>query len=156
MHVFSILNRKGDQVMITSPSTPVAEVVGAFKANKGGALVVTSHGKIKGILTESEIVAGLAERGLEVLSSPVSSLMIQVTVRCRRADTIARVIQKMIKGDTRHVPVVEAGRLVGIVSMSDVIDGQALEAEANSALMRECVSSGHMSQPWPHLKAGHC
>lgn len=157
MHVFTILNRKGDKVATTTPATPVAEVVGAFKANKGGALVVTDrHGKIKGILTESEIVAGLAERGPEVLSSPVSAVMAQVTVRCRRGDTAARAVKQMIKGGTQHVPVIEDGQLVGVISMSDVIDGQTMVSEADvTAQSGGGVSEDYAPRVWAHIKAGH-
>jgi CBS domain-containing protein len=129
MLVHQILQSKSnDAVLIIAPTASVAEAAGVLSSRKIGSLVVSSDGKhADGILSERDIVRDVGRRGGACLTEAVSSLMTSTLVTCTRAETADQVLQKMTDGRFRHMPVVEDGILVGLISIGDVVKARLAE-----------------------------
>lgn len=136
MLVSQILNSKadanGDQGVVSiAPKATIAEAVGVLSARKIGALIVSTDGKTAlGILSERDVVRELGRRGPAILGDTVASLMTAKLVSCTRSDRTDAVLQKMTDGRFRHMPVIEAGQLVGLISIGDVVKARLTELHA--------------------------
>jgi CBS domain-containing protein len=102
-----------------------------------------SHGgeKVDGIFSERDFVRAIARQGASALERPVRDYMTQNVVTCEPDDKIAEVMQRMTQGKFRHMPVVENGRLAGIISIGDVVKHRIAEAEAEAMAMREYITA---------------
>lgn len=136
MLVQQILSSKGQQGVFTvQPNTTVTEAVKILATNRIGTVLVSKDGKHPdGILSERDIVRELANRGPSVLSEPVSALMTANLVTCAKGSLTEEVMQKMTDGRFRHMPVLEDGEVIGVISLGDVVKAQlshvAMEKEA--------------------------
>ena len=143
MIVSAILALKGRTVATIPADIPVSEAVAALAAKKIGALVVTgSGGPVDGILSERDVVRALGQRGPAILSDPVSSIMTRDVVTCRDHETINDVMTRMTRGRFRHLPVIEDRRLVGIISIGDVVKARIEEVEREAEDMRAYIATG--------------
>ncbi len=143
MNVEIILAGKGRDVLTIAPDTAIADAVRMLQARRVGSVVVSADGKaVAGILSERDIVHGLAEHGGALLERRVDQLMTRDVETCEGRDTDQEVLALMTERRFRHLPVVEDGVLAGIVSIGDVVksrlDGISGEAEA----MRDYISRG--------------
>ncbi|MEM9319090.1 MAG: CBS domain-containing protein [Pseudomonadota bacterium] len=129
MLVQQILKGKPDVGVATiAPGTTVAEATAELAARKIGALIVSSDGKqALGILSERDIVKSLGKSGAKAMDEKVDALMTQKLVTCTRADTSDGVLAKMTQGRFRHMPVVEDGEMVGLISIGDVVKARLAE-----------------------------
>jgi CBS domain-containing protein len=129
MLVSQILTSKASETVLTiSPSATVAEAAGVLSARRIGCLVVSSDGKrAEGILSERDIVREIGRTGGACLTQKVDSLMTRNLVTCGRGDSADQVLQKMTDGRFRHLPVVEGGVLVGLISIGDVVKARLAE-----------------------------
>ncbi|MBI4635116.1 MAG: CBS domain-containing protein [Candidatus Rokubacteria bacterium] len=144
MKVASILKAKGATVETVPPDTTLSTAVWALRSKGIGALVVSEDGTtILGLVSERDIVHGLAEHGAKLLGMRVSQVMTGSVVTCTPEDTIQSVMARMTRHRARHIPVVEDGKLRGIVSIGDVVKQRldALELEAN--VLRETMIVRH-------------
>lgn len=140
MTVKAILARKGTEVMTIEPGTKLANAVLALSQHRIGALVVTgADRRVVGIVSERDIVRTLAEHGCQALENPVSEIMTRKVVTCTERDTVAELMEQMTEGKFRHVPVVEQGRLVGIVSIGDVVRLRVEEMEHDTQALQEYI-----------------
>ena len=98
-------------------------------------------GHIAGILSERDIVRALAEHGTAALALPVGQVMTRNVTTCGEDDTIANIMEKMTAGKFRHMPVVAKGKLVGLVSIGDVVKQRVDEIEHESEALREYIRS---------------
>lgn len=132
MLVSQILKSKADAAVVTiAPGATVAEAVTILSAKRIGALVVSTDGKgAEGILSERDIVRELGKRGAGILSEKVSALMTAKLVSCGRSEPTDAVLQKMTDGRFRHMPVIEGGALVGLISIGDVVKARLMELSA--------------------------
>jgi CBS domain-containing protein len=123
MLVQQILKSKGDHGVITvTPDTPIAEAASILAERRIGGVVVSADGTTAdGILSERDIVRALAVRGTGCLTESVADVMTRNPVCCARQDTSDAVLGRMTDGRFRHMPVVEEGKLVGIVTIGDVV-----------------------------------
>jgi len=123
MLVQQILKSKGDNGVITvTPDTPISEAASILAERRIGGLVVSSDGEaVDGIVSERDIVRALAVRGSGCLTETVSEMMTRNPVCCAKQDTSDAVLARMTDGRFRHMPVVEEGRLIGIVTIGDVV-----------------------------------
>ena len=143
MIVSAILALKGRTVATISADIPVSQAVVALAAKKIGALVVTGgDGPVDGILSERDVVRALGQRGPAILSDPVSSIMTREVVTCREHETINDVMGRMTRGRFRHLPVIEDRRLVGIISIGDVVKARIEEVEREAEDMRAYIATG--------------
>ena len=132
MTVARILAEKGRDVFTTQPHRTLKEVI-ELLAEKGVGAVVVSDASLSvlGIVSERDVVRVLAKHGASALDDPVSRYMTPKVITATRDDSIDHVMQTMTTGRFRHVPVVEEGRLIGIISIGDVVKRQvnALDSE---------------------------
>jgi CBS domain-containing protein len=140
MTVNDILSQKGNQVLTIEPAATLATAVQMLAQRRIGALVVTgADHRIVGIISERDIVRVLGEKGTAVLGAPVAEVMTRKVVTCGRNETIAEIMERMTGGKFRHVPVIEHGRLVGIVSIGDVVKARLSELEYEQDALREYI-----------------
>lgn len=141
MGVAHIINEKGRDVVTIAPDASLAEVAAILAEKRIGAVVVVESSQIRGILSERDIVRALAKHGGEVLTKSAAQCMTAKVVTCRPEDTINQVMQKMTSGRFRHLPVVEHGKLAGIVSIGDVVKRRLEEVEREADQIREYIAS---------------
>ncbi len=140
MTVKAILSQKGSDVLTIDPAATLAAAAKLLAERRIGAVLVTGvDGRLSGILSERDIVRALAERGADILSERVDRVMTRKVVTCAEAETIASIMERMTAGKFRHLPVVDQGRLVGIVSIGDVVKYRLHEIENESQALREYI-----------------
>jgi CBS domain-containing protein len=140
MTVSIILAAKGREVATTEPSATLKSAVALLAEKRIGAvLVLGADHRIVGILSERDIVRAMAERGAAALDEPVSVSMTRKVSTCTESETIVSLMERMTEGKFRHLPVVDQGRLVGIVSIGDVVKYRLQEMERDSAAMRDYI-----------------
>jgi CBS domain-containing protein len=135
MNVAAILRQKRGEIASAQPGQRLAEVAELLSARRIGAVpVLGPGGRIEGIFSERDIVHALAAHGAAALAMPVAALMTREVTTATPATTVAEAMEMMTAGRFRHLPVMEAGRMVGIVSIGDVvkarIDAQAHEVDS--------------------------
>lgn len=141
MNVESILKAKGRQVATIAPDAAVADAVHMLRRMNIGALVVSTDGKrLDGILSERDIIHALADRGPAALGLRVADLMTHRVVTCAPGDTIADLMAEMTRSRIRHLPVLEQGRLVGVVSIGDVVKNRLEEMEYETTSLRQFIA----------------
>lgn len=142
MTVKAILAAKGGDVVTIEPNTDVASAVRLLAERRIGALVVTGADlRVVGILSERDIVQVLAERGAAALDLPLTEVMTRSVMTCTVFDTISSLMERMTQGKFRHLPVVEQGRLVGIVSIGDVVKFRLEEMEREQSALRDYIQT---------------
>jgi len=140
MTVNTILAEKGREVVTIEPAASVANAAKLLAERRIGAVLVCgADRRLVGIVSERDIVHALAARGAEALNEPISQSMTRKVVTCNESETIGSIMERMTKGKFRHVPVIDQGRLVGIVSIGDVVKHRLQEMEHESAAMRDYI-----------------
>jgi CBS domain-containing protein len=140
MNVKSILVTKGGDVVTIDPSASLAAAAKLLAERRIGALLVLGPDRrVAGIVSERDIVRALAERGASALDEQVGQVMTRKVVTCTETDTVAEIMERMTAGKFRHVPVIEQGRLIGIVSIGDVVKHRLHEIENESAALRDYI-----------------
>jgi CBS domain-containing protein len=141
--VLDVLKRKGDSVLTALPDQKIASVVDLLTRNRIGATpVADQHGRLIGIISERDIIHGLAEFGDAVLDLPVDRLMTREVVTCSMEDAVVGLMEVMTDRRIRHLPVVQNGRLRGIVSIGDVVKQRLAEAQFELDELRRYICSG--------------
>jgi CBS domain-containing protein len=141
MTVRAILDSKGHQIQGVDPDTKLSAAIKTLGERKIGAVLVMSKGRIEGILSERDIVRVLGERGAGVLDEPVSAVMTRKVVSCRQSDTVSAIMEMMTLGKFRHLPVVEEGRVVGLISIGDVVKWRVKEYELEQEALRDYIKT---------------
>ena len=141
MTVRAILDTKGHQIMSVPPDAKMAEAIKLLSERRIGAVLVMSQGRIEGILSERDIVRVLGERGAAVLDEPVSALMTRKGVNCRPSDTVAAIMEMMTLGKFRHLPVLDGERVVGLISIGDIVKWRVQEYEAEQEALRTYIKT---------------
>lgn len=136
MQVQQILKSKdSNNVFTVKPGSLVSDAAKLLADNRIGTVVISENGKTAdGILSERDIVRELAVRGAECLAAKVDDYMTRDLVTCTRADMSDVVLEKMTNGRFRHMPVVEDGELIGLITLGDVVKARlahlAMEKDA--------------------------
>ena len=142
MTVARILSEKGREVFTTQPHRTLKEVVDLLAGKGVGAVVVADATmSVLGILSERDVVRVIAKHGAAALDDPVSRHMTPKVITVTRNDTVDHVMQTMTEGRFRHVPVVEDGRLVGIISIGDVVKRHVNMIDSERQAMREYIAT---------------
>ena len=130
MQISQVLRHKGREVATIDGSESVRTALALLAEHGIGALVVSSDGqRVEGILSERDVARGLHDHGAGLLTEPVSSVMTAQVHTCTPASSVTELAQMMTDHRVRHVPVVEDGKLIGIVSIGDVVKARLDELE---------------------------
>lgn len=144
MKVGDILHNKGQEVETIRPDAKVLTAVHRMRMQNVGALVVSRDGeKVEGVLSERDIVRGLTRHGGDLLEMSVVAVMSRGVPVCAPGDSLTVVMSQMTRTRNRHVPVVEDGRLCGIVSVGDVVKHRLEELELEKNVLRDAYLTRH-------------
>lgn len=143
MLVSTIIARKGGTVFSITPDATIAEVAAALQTHGVGALVVSEDGvTVTGIVSERDIVRGLADRGPSLMDDVVATVMTHDVVTCSPKDTTENLMEVVTSRRIRHIPVVEDGRLTGVISIGDIVAARVSELEDEAHHLRDYITSG--------------
>ncbi len=141
MNVETILRDKGADVVTAKPSTKIAEIVATLAEKRIGAIVLCedlSH--IQGIISERDIVRGLKRHGASLLDMVARDMMTSQVKTCTPSDTVSQLMEQMTEHRIRHLPVVDEGRLCGVLSIGDVVKSRLGEIESEADALRAYVT----------------
>ena len=142
MTIARILAAKGRDVVTTQPHRTLAEVAEVLVAKNIGAVVVTDdQGSVIGILSERDIVRALAKRGTAAFNDAVSKHMTAEVITTSEDECVRVAMEKMTNERSRHLPVIRNERLVGLVSIGDMVKHRLAECEYEHKAMREYIAT---------------
>ncbi len=140
MTVRAILDLKGRDVTTITPDKTLGDAASLLSQHKIGALVVTgADRRVTGILSERDIVKAVSAGGAAALEEKITARMTREVITCGPQDTMTELMGHMTAGRFRHLPVVENGRLVGIISIGDVVKHRLAEMERESSALRDYI-----------------
>ncbi len=143
MKVAEILKQKGQNVVSVRPEESIETFAHRLRMARIGAMVVVDDaGGLTGIISERDVVHGLAEHGPRCLELNVGDLMTTRVVTCAPEDGIARIARLMTENRIRHLPVVDGGKLSGMVSVGDVVKNRLEEMSLEANVLRDMAMAG--------------
>ena len=138
MNVAAILKVKGRNVVTTTADKSLLDVAELLEQNDIGCVVIEGgDGQVAGVVSERDVVRAIGKSGAKILRERVSVYMTQTVVTAREADPIDRLMSEMTVHRFRHMPVVERGQLIGLVSIGDLVKMHIAEADMEAAATRE-------------------
>jgi signal-transduction protein with cAMP-binding, CBS, and nucleotidyltransferase domain len=141
MRVAEILKSKGSRVVTVAAQATLQDAARRLTEERVGALVVQdAAGAVAGILSERDLVGGIARQGAAAVSTLVGDVMHYPVLTCSPGDPVLKVMAMMTDRRVRHLPVVEAGHLLGIVSIGDAVKHRIDEIEAEAKALREYIT----------------
>ena len=141
MTVRSILDSKGHQIIHVAPGDTLSVAVRLLSERKIGAVLVMTDHHLDGILSERDIVRVIGERGAGALDEPVRAVMTRKVISCKPSDTVGAIMEKMTSGKFRHLPVMEGDRIVGLISIGDVVKWRLREFEHEQEALRDYIAT---------------
>jgi CBS domain-containing protein len=142
MNVKEILATKGNEVTTIAPTATLGEAIAILARHRIGAVVVLgADQRLIGILSERDIVRAISERGAAALNDPLAQTMTRSVVTCSEADSVSDLMERMTRGRFRHLPVLEQDRLIGIISIGDVVKHRLGEMERESEQLRDYIQT---------------
>jgi CBS domain-containing protein len=143
MDIRTVLRTKGSQVETVTPDTLIPDVCQKMRVKGVGALVVSRDGQhVDGIISERDVVLGVAHDGFAVLKSTAAHLMSSHVVTCAPDDHLTKVMALITNQRVRHVPVVDAGKLAGMISIGDVLKARLSEIQLEADVLRDMHLAG--------------
>jgi CBS domain-containing protein len=143
MRVADLLRTKGAEVATVPPKVSVTGLLEDLATHNVGAMVVVDEtGTLAGIVSERDVVRRLHERGSELLTAPVEEIMTARVVTCAPDDSVEDLAAVMTDRRIRHMPVVEDGRLIGIVSIGDVVKSRIQQLESDREQLESYIAQG--------------
>jgi CBS domain-containing protein len=143
MQVRHILLEKGREIISINAEATLSEAARLLARRRIGAVIVMGEdGSLAGILSERDVVRAVSDESVAALARPVSSFMTRVLTTCSEDDTVDGLMELMTNGRFRHVPVVCGGRLVGIVSIGDVVKTRIAETVREAESLRDYIAAG--------------
>jgi CBS domain-containing protein len=140
MNVENILKSKGSKVYTVELSHKVNEIVEILNAKNIGVVVVLENNKIVGIVSERDIIRRMRDDGAPVLLTNIKDCMTPNPKTCKPQTSIDEVMQIMTDMKIRHLPIVENDKLVGLISIGDVVKRKIEQAEGEAAALRDYIS----------------
>jgi CBS domain-containing protein len=143
MKVEAVLAVKGREVATVNPSATLATVAQRLRLEGIGALVVLEGDHLAGMISERDVVRAFAAHRAEAAEIKVEDVMARNLITCGAEDSLTRVLGLMTRHRVRHLPVLEAGRLVGLISIGDAVKHRLDELELEAAVLRDAYIAGH-------------
>lgn len=140
MKISDILRHKGSDVVTAAPTDSVTALLARLAERNIGALVVADGDAVAGIVSERDVVRRLHERGAAVLEAGVGDIMTSEVVSCASTDTVDSVAETMTQRRIRHMPVIDDGRLVGIVTIGDVVLSRTQQLEQDRSRLEQYIT----------------
>lgn len=141
MLVSQILRSKGDTVFTISPSETIASVASLLHSRRVGALVVLEGDSVAGIVSERDVVRAIADGGAAALGRPVATVMTKDVLFAQPGETVDSLLSRMTDRRIRHLPVCQKERLVGIVSIGDLVKWKISEVEAEADGLKAYIAA---------------
>ncbi len=142
MTVNDMLYGKGRIIFSVPDSATVRDALGIMNDRGIGAILVLDEAaKIAGIFSERDVARSLPHKGADILDLSVTNLMTSKVITCRSSDSVSSVMSQMTKYRIRHVPVVDSGRLRGLISIGDVVKHRLMEMEREADKLREYIAT---------------
>jgi len=142
MYVHDILAAKGDRVVTITPAATIHELAALLVAERIGAVIVQDQDDtVAGVISERDVIGGMAKHGTGCLAMAVRNLMTEAVIYCSPDMPIEAVMDLMTERRVRHVPVVNSDRLVGIVSIGDVVKARIAQIEREAEDLRHYISA---------------
>ena len=143
MSIQNLLDRKGGEVFTTDPATTLRTAAQLMRARGVAALVVKSADIISGLISERDIVHAISQHGERALSMAVLDVMTRNSVTVAPSDSLKRAMTLMTNHRLRHLTVIAEGKLVGIVSIGDVVKYRLEDLETESSVLRDAYIAAH-------------
>jgi CBS domain-containing protein len=137
MNVATILKQKGGGVFTTTSDKSLLDIAKLLQQHGIGCIVIVRGDKIAGIVSERDLLRAIGQAGPKVLEQPVSDFMTKTVIAARESDTVHHLMAEMTTRRFRHMPVVEKDRLIGLVSIGDLVKIQISEIDMEAAATRE-------------------
>ena len=135
--------QKGVERAHIAPDARIRDVLNSLAFRDVGALVVSTDGeKVEGIISERDIVRGLQSAGTDLLDKPVRELMTEKVITCVATDRAAGIMAVMVSKHVRHVPVLEDGKFVSMISIRDLLQLRLTEVQSEADAIRNYISGG--------------
>lgn len=142
MTVANILKKKGRDIISVKETQTVLEALNVLAEHHIGAVLVMAGGRIAGILSERDIVRALPHAKGKLREQSVSTIMTKVVITCNEGDSIETVMEIMTSKHIRHVPVMKGHKLVGIITIGDVVKERIHEAENETEALKQYITAG--------------
>lgn len=142
MRIADVLRNKGASVATITPQTSVSGLLTELAVHNIGAMVVVSPDGVAGIVSERDVVRKLHEIGADLLTRPVSEIMTTLVATCAPTDSVDSLSALMTQNRVRHIPVIQDGRLAGIVSIGDVVKTRMEELQAEHEQLQAYITQG--------------
>jgi len=140
--VENLLSMKGRNVVTVQPSETVESAAKILGENRFGVVVVSTNGEtIAGIVSERDIVRELGVVGADLLGKPVSEIMTRTVRTCNEGDTVERLMEIMTEHRIRHLPVTEEGKLIGLISIGDIVKVRVRQLEHETDQLERYISN---------------
>ena len=142
MNVAAILKQKGRSIVTAAQSTKLLDIAKTLAERRIGAILILGElDRLAGIISERDIIRALARDGVDAMSRPASQYMTREVVTCRISDTLEQLAHTMTEGKFRHLPVMEDGRLSGVISIGDVVKERIAETEMETEQLRHYIAA---------------
>lgn len=142
MRIADVLKAKSAEVATIAPDMVVRDLLASLVARNVGAMVVVDSNGLVGIVSERDVVRRLHEHGVDLLDRPVSDIMTTRVITCTPTESVDSLSGLMTTNRVRHVPVMDDGRLVGIVSIGDVVKTRMEELQAQQEQLEAYITQG--------------
>lgn len=142
MRIANVLRAKGSVVATVPPDAPVTVMLAQMAKHRVGAVVVVDDGAVVGMVWERDVLRLLHERGASLIPTPIADIMNTDVISCMPTDEVDDVLRIMTDRRIRHVPVMISDKLIGIVSMGDLVKARIDELETNQAYLQSYIGAG--------------
>ncbi len=143
MTIHAILLSKGVTVHSIKPDASLMDAVTLLRQHRiGAALVIESGSIIAGVISERDVVRALGAHGASALDMPVHSVMTAPVITCHPDDSVASAMALMTTRRIRHLPVIDEGKLIGMVSIGDLVKKRIDDSEREAAALKEYITQG--------------
>ena len=141
MTVQNVLTLKGARIVTAKPTNSVFQIADLLRTERIGVVVISSDGvTVEGILSERDIVRAIADNGPAALDLTADNVMTHDVITCERSESVNSVMAKMNSGGFRHLPVVEDGKMCGMISSTDVVRYRLAQAEFEAEHLRSYIT----------------